>query len=236
MTKEEFKEKLKADGLELSDLQMSQLETYKNMLLDWNEKMNLTAITKEEEIWEKHFYDSIYPFLKEDFKSLADIGSGAGFPGIPVQIAWPEKKITLVEPLQKRCKFLNAVKDELKLDNLQIKNERAEDFAKWHREKFDAVSARAVARLSILMELCVPLLKTGGTFIALKGRNGMEELAAAAPALDKLFMSLDHKEDFLLDNEAERINFYFKKNKKTPASYPRAYGVIKKKPLEVQEA
>lgn len=233
MTKEQFKEQLEKDGVTLDDKQLEQLEKYKNLLLEWNEKMNLTAITDEEEIWEKHFYDSIYPFIHTEFETLADIGSGAGFPGIPVQIVWPEKKITLVEPLQKRCRFLNAVKDELRLDNLTVENARAEDYAASHREAFDAVSARAVARLSILMELCTPLLKKGGMFIALKGRNGHEELEAAAPALQALNMKLDHEEDFLLGDVAERINFYFLKEKNTPAKYPRAYGVIKKKPLEV---
>lgn len=233
MTKQEFLDALACQGVHLTEQQIRQLEQYKDMLLEWNEKMNLTAITEEEEIWEKHFYDSIYPFLHVQFDTLADVGSGAGFPGIPVQIVFPERKITLIEPLQKRCRFLEAVKDALHLDNLTIENERAEDYARAHRESFDAVSARAVARLSILLELTVPLARTDGMIIALKGRNGQKELEAARPALDALHVSVDHAEEFALGQENERINFYMKKNQKTPQKYPRAYGAIKKKPLEV---
>ena len=232
MTKTEFKEKCLLENIILSDEQIEQFEKYMHLLLEWNEKMNLTAITQEEEVWEKHFYDSIIPFSKLDFSNMCDIGSGAGFPGIPVKIAFPNVQMTLVEPLQKRCRFLNEVKESLGLENLEILNIRAEDLAKTKRECFDVVSARAVAKLSILLELCVPFVKKGKMMVALKGKNGHEELENAKKAIDTLGVELMSEDTFLIDQEAMRINLYFKKVKNTPIKYPRAYGQIKKKPLE----
>ena len=233
MNKESFARLLEEQGLSLDSNQLSQFETYLHLIQEWNEKMNLTAITEDSGIWEKHFYDSIVPFLHTPFETLCDVGSGAGFPGIPLAIAWPQRQFTLVEPLQKRCRFLNEVISVLHLHNVQVVNARAEDYAATHRAEFDAVSARAVARLSILLELCIPLLKDDGTFIALKGANAHEELANAAPALKALHVRLEREEKFELGNEGSRINFYFVKTAPTPAKYPRAYGTIKKKPLEV---
>lgn len=232
MTKTEFKKKCLLENIILSDEQIEQFEKYMHLLLEWNEKMNLTAITQEEEVWEKHFYDSIIPFSKLDFSNMCDIGSGAGFPGIPVKIAFPNVQMTLVEPLQKRCRFLNEVKESLGLENLEILNVRAEDLAKTRRECFDVVSARAVAKLSILLELCVPFVKKGKMMVALKGKNGHEELENAKKAIDTLGVELMSEDTFLIDQEAMRINLYFKKVKNTPIKYPRAYGQIKKKPLE----
>jgi 16S rRNA (guanine527-N7)-methyltransferase len=235
MKKEEFVQILKDKGFDLSEKQIVQFEQYLHLLQEWNEKMNLTAITKEEEIWEKHFYDSAAAFLDMPFENMCDVGSGAGFPGIPVAILYPERKVTLVEPLQKRCRFLQEVKDKLQLDNLQIENERAEDFAAKKREQFDLVSARAVARLSLLLELCIPLLDPKGTFIALKGRNGYEELEQAKPAIDALKVHLKKAQEFNLEDDAGRINFYFEKEGKTDPKYPRPYGIMKKKPLELKK-
>ena len=233
MNKDEFKSAMAAQGHPVSDEQLARLEAYKDLLLEWNRVMNLTAITEEDQIWEKHFFDSVTPFLNEEFETLCDVGSGAGFPGVPVQILWPEKKITLVEPLQKRCRFLNEVKDQLHLDNLTIVNARAEDYAADHRESFDAASARAVARLALLLELTAPLVKKGGRVTALKGRSALEELEAAGKAIRELGLKLDRKEEFILDtDQAERINLYFDKVKNTPARYPRPYAQMKKKPLE----
>ena len=171
MTKVEFQKACLEAGIQLNEKQMNQFEKYMQLLVEWNEKMNLTAITQEEEVWEKHFYDSIMPFSNIKFETMCDIGSGAGFPGIPVKIAFPHVHMTLVEPLQKRCRFLNEVKTQLNLDNLDILNVRAEDLAKEKRE-------------------C------------------------------------------MIEEDATRINLYFKKVKHTPNKYPRAYGQIKKKPLE----
>ncbi len=232
MTKAEFKEKCLLENITLTDEQLEQFEKYMHLLVEWNEKMNLTAITQEEEVWEKHFYDSIIPFSKLEFSTMCDIGSGAGFPGIPVKIAFPNVQMTLVEPLQKRCRFLNEVKESLGLENLEILNVRAEDLAKTKRECFDVVSARAVAKLSILLELCVPFVKKGKMMVALKGKNGHEELENAKKAIDTLGVELVNEDTFLIDQEATRINLYFKKVKNTPIKYPRAYGQIKKKPLE----
>lgn len=233
MNKEEFTQALQEQGLQINAESLEKFDAYRRILQEWNEKMNLTAITEEGQVWEKHFYDSIVPFIGVDFETLCDVGSGAGFPGIPAAIVWPEKKFTLVEPLGKRCRFLEHVKKELHLENVEIVNARAENFAADHRAAFDAVSARAVARLSILLELCIPLLKDDGTFIALKGRSAMEELEQAAPALKELHVVCDHVQSFSLEDDAGRINLYFKKTGPTPKKYPRAYGAIKKKPLEV---
>lgn len=230
MTKQTFKEALNKLGIEITEKQLAQFEQYMELLIEWNEKMNLTAITKEEEVWEKHFYDSIAPFGKLEDISLCDVGSGAGFPGIPLKIVFPSMSLTIVEPLQKRCRFLETVKEELGLEKVEIHAARAEDFVKDNREKFDIVSARAVARLAILLELCAPLVCVDGSFIALKGKQGHEELLEAKQAIEVLGMSLE-KEDETSVDDATRINLYFKKKKHTPQKYPRAYGQIKKKPL-----
>lgn len=232
MTKLEFQKACLDAGIQFSKEQMNQFEKYMNLLVEWNEKMNLTAITSEEEIWEKHFYDSIMPFSNIQFNTMCDIGSGAGFPGIPVKIAFPNVHMTLVEPLQKRCRFLNEVKTQLCINDLDILNVRAEDLAKEKRECFDVVSARAVAKLSILLELCVPFVKMKGTMVALKGKNGHEELVNAKKAIETLGVELEDEEKFMIEENATRINLYFKKIKHTPNKYPRAYGQIKKKPLE----
>lgn len=230
MKKQDFIEAIAQKGIDLSQEQADQFERYLQLLQEWNQKMNLTALDEEEQIWEKHFYDSLLPFLDSDFETLLDVGSGAGFPGIPLQIAYPDRKITLLEPLQKRCTFLNAVKDELQLDNLTIINERAEILGKEEREKFDAVSARAVARLPILLELTAPFARTGGEVIALKGAKGQEELEDSKKATEVLGLNLEKENEYELSGE-KRTNFYFKKTKATPNKYPRAYGQIKKKPL-----
>lgn len=230
MTKETFKKALENKNIMVTKKMLDQFEKYMQLLLEWNQKMNLTAITIEEEIWEKHFYDSIVPFENLSHKTLCDVGSGAGFPGIPLKIVFSDMELTIVEPLQKRCRFLETVKEALDLKGVNIYPERAEDFVKEHRESYDVVSARAVARLSILLELCAPLVKMKGHFIALKGKQGHEELLEAQKALDILGMKLE-KEDTIDVDEATRINLYMQKVKPTPNKYPRAYGQIKKKPL-----
>lgn len=232
MNKTTFQERLSQDGLIPNEKQLHQFEQYLALLQEWNQKMNLTAITKEEEVWEKHFYDSIVPFLHTEFQTLADVGSGAGFPGIPLAIMYPNRQFTLIEPLGKRCRFLEEVKSQLGLSNVTIVNERAEDFAKANRNAFDAVSARAVARLSILLELCIPLLKEDGTFIALKGAAGLKELEQAAPALKALRVKLESVDQFELGQEGERTILFFVKIAPTPTKYPRKYALIKKSPLE----
>lgn len=229
MNQKEFIEALHKVNIEIDEHQISQFETYMKLLVEWNEKMNLTSITKEEEIWEKHFYDSILPFVNVKTDNLCDVGSGAGFPGLPVKIVFPDIDLTIVEPSHKRCRFLEEVNQQCDL-NVHICCQRAEDFVKDHRESFDCVSARAVARLTILMELCVPLLKVGGTLITLKGKNGFEELEKAQEAMSVLGLEQPTVEKVQVE-DAQHINFYFKKSKKTPKKYPRVYGQIKKRPL-----
>lgn len=231
MTEQEFKEKCAEAGIHLTNSQMEQFEKYKDMLVDWNTRMNLTAITEEGEIWEKHFYDSLLPFAHLHPHKLADVGTGAGFPGIPVKIAWPHVQVDLIEPLGKRCRFLEAVKSELGLEGLNIYNVRAEDHARDHRNHYDTVTSRAVARLSILLELCAPLLEKNGIMAALKGPSGLKELAVSNP--EELGLKLEETNESHL-TDGERINFYFVKKKDTPARYPRNFGQIKKHPLEVK--
>lgn len=230
MTKEMFIQACQKNGIELNEIQIRQFETYMKLLVEWNEKMNLTAITEEEEIWEKHFYDSIVPFGKLEQLSLCDVGSGAGFPGYPLKIVFPSISLTIIEPLQKRCRFLEIVKEELDLKDVTILPKRAEEYARENRECFDIVSARAVARLSVLLELCAPLVKVKGQLIALKGKQGHEELIESGKAIDLLGLQLK-QEDTINIEDATRINLYFDKVKKTPLKYPRAFGQIKKKPL-----
>lgn len=230
MTKLEFIEAVRKLNIALSNKQIEQFDLYAKLLAEWNEKMNLTSITEIEQVYEKHFYDSLLPFKDLSFHTMCDVGSGAGFPGLPVKIAYPEIELTIVEPLQKRCRFLEEVCAQLGLSGVHIVCARAEDHVKVAREFFDLVSARAVARLPILLELCVPLVKKEGYMVALKGRQGHEELIEAKPALDCLKVELI-KEDALDLNEGMRINLYFKKVDVTPKKYPRAYGQIKKKPL-----
>ena len=230
MNKEEFMNACKEKNIELNGTQLKQFEKYMHLLQQWNEKMNLTAITEEDQIWEKHFYDSLLPFSEMNFLSLCDVGSGAGFPGIPVKIYRPDVEMTLLEPIQKRCRFLNTVIEELGLKNIRVLSARAEDHARHHREEYDVVTARAVANLPVLMELCVPLVKPGGQFIALKGKNGHQEVLDAKIAADTLGVKMIREDDFNSEN-ASRVNIYYEKVKSTPARYPRAYGMIKKKPL-----
>ncbi len=229
MNKEKFIETCQTYDIALTDKQLQQFEQYIHLLQEWNEKMNLTSITDEEEIWEKHFLDSIAPFSNLSFTTMCDVGSGAGFPGVPLKIAYPNIDVTLVEPSQKRCRFLQEVNEQLGL-GLHIENARAEDFVKEHREAYDVVSARAVARLTILLELCIPLLKVDGTFVALKGKSGHEEVLNAKFASEVLHVVLDSEKEVQIE-EAIHVNFYFKKTKSTSKKYPRAYAQIKKKPL-----
>ena len=172
MNRECFYQVLNENGLNLTDLQRDQLHTYFMMLVEKNKVMNLTGITEENEVYEKHFYDSLLFSFKLDFnkKTLIDVGTGAGFPGLVLAICYPNLKVTSLEPLAKRCNFLSEVVDELKLENVEIINKRAEDLAKTHKEFYDYATARAVARLNILLELSIPLVKVNGSFIALKGK------------------------------------------------------------------
>lgn len=230
----QFIEQLKIKGINLTDKQIQQFHQYYKILIEWNQKMNLTAITKKEEVYLKHFYDSISVAFDFSFsnQSIIDVGAGAGFPSIPLKIIYPDLQITIVDSLNKRIQFLQHLFQELKLDHCKAIAMRAEDFAKTNRETSDIVMARAVARLNILDELCLPLVKINGYFIALKGKKAKEELQEAKNGIIKLGGKLEKEVGFTLSNENDyRYNFFIKKSKVTPKQYPRNYSQIKKKPL-----
>lgn len=237
MNEEQFVQALKMQGIELSDKQIQQFHTYFVTLVEWNEKMNLTAITDLPSVYLKHFYDSISAAFYIDFdkvQSLCDVGAGAGFPSIPIKICFPHLQITIVDSLNKRIQFLNHLSEELHLENVNFVHSRAEDFgqAEAYREKFDMVTARAVARLSVLSELCIPLVKLGGTFVAMKAASGDEELTNAKKAIVTLGTKLVDKFEFLLPIEnSERTIYSFEKIKNTPKKYPRKPGVPNKSPI-----
>lgn len=224
-----FEEQLKQHHIELNEKQKKQFETYVKMLVEWNEKMNLTSIVDEEGIYMKHFYDSLVPSFDIEIKgSLCDVGSGAGFPSIPLKIMYPELQVTIVETLGKRVNFLNELARALDIEINAI-HARAEECHEL-RETFDFVTARAVANMPLLCELCIPLVKVGGKFIVMKGLGGKEELKESQKALRVLGCKVaniyeSHSEDMT------RINIECVKVKATPKGYPRAFAKMKKNPL-----
>ncbi|MDI7743359.1 16S rRNA (guanine(527)-N(7))-methyltransferase RsmG [Lysinibacillus fusiformis] len=237
MNEQQFIEALKEMGITLSDTQIEQFRKYFELLVEWNEKMNLTAITDLEGVYLKHFYDSISASFYFDFtkvESVCDVGAGAGFPSLPIKICFPHLHVTIVDSLNKRITFLNHLSEQLQLDNVTFVHARAEEFGQneKYREQFDAVTARAVARLSVLSELCIPLAKQGGYFIALKAAAGPEELKDAKKAITTLGASLKEEFSYLLPvEESDRTLYIFDKIKKTPKKYPRKPGVPNKTPI-----
>ena len=232
-TLENFYDILAERGVVCTSTQREQFALYARMLVEWNEKMNLTAITKIDEIYEKHFLDSILPSF--DIKisgSLCDVGSGAGFPSIPLKIVYPELKVTIIETLGKRVTFLNELCKELKLDHVTCLHARAEDAIVDLRETFDVATARAVANLPMLCELCIPFVSVGGRFIAMKGDKGYEEYADSKKAIRVLGCELKQAHEVKLSDGSQRINFECIKTKETPKQYPRAFAKIKKSPLK----
>lgn len=232
MTEQQFMDRLSLEGIVLSEGQLQQFHDYAEMLIEWNEKMNLTAITAWEEIYEKHFYDCLLLHRLIDIKgSLCDVGAGAGFPSIPLKIAFPDVQVTIIEPLGKRCVFLKELCKKLNLNDVTILNERAEDVAKNSEVRYDIVSARAVANLRVLSELCVPLVKKNGYFLAMKGASGLEEKEAAKKAMSILGAGLVKEDIVHLSDGSSRVNLMYMKVKDTPKGYPRMYAKIKKNPL-----
>ena len=230
-----FENGLKELNMSLSKEQLGQFYKYMNILLEWNKVINLTTITKPEEIILKHFIDSL-TILKhiEKKDKIIDVGTGAGFPGIPLKIYCPSLKVTLIDSLGKRLKFLENVIKELGLENISCEHARAEDAGKnkKFREKFDLVTARAVARLSVLSEYCLPLVKTGGMFIALKGSKYAEEILEGEQALKILGGKIISSEEVKLPGlDDGRAIIKVKKIKPTPAAYPRKAGTPDKQPL-----
>ncbi len=238
MNPKAFREQLEKDGLTVTDDQMNQFHQYLLLLQEWNEKVNLTAITEEEEVYLKHFYDSLtlakYIDLNEKPFSLCDVGSGAGFPSIPLKIVFPNLKITIVDSLRKRIDFLQKVVDQLGLEGVQLYHDRAETFGqnKQFRGTFDYTTARAVARMSVLAELCMPLNKMQGVFVAMKAANAEDELNDAAKAIATLGGKVREDIAFELPEDAgERHIVLIDKKKETPNKYPRKPGKPNKNPL-----
>jgi 16S rRNA (guanine527-N7)-methyltransferase len=238
MNIEQFKAMLLEKGIALSDEQLNQFDQYFHTLVEWNEKMNLTAITDQEDVYLKHFYDSISAAFYFDFKQplhLCDVGAGAGFPSIPIKIAFPHLEVTIVDSLNKRITFLNHLANVLKLENVHFIHDRAETFGvnPAHRESYDLVTARAVARMSVLSELCLPLVKVGGHFIAMKAAHANDELNIGKKAITTLGGRLEQMHTFTLPmEESERNILVIKKEKQTPKKYPRKPGTPGKMPIE----
>lgn len=208
------------------------LAQYLELLLEWNQKMNLTAIKEPAEVVEKHFYDCLLPLSTGKITgTVCDVGSGAGFPSVVWKIVDPSLDVTIVEPTGKRCLFLQEVIRSLSLTGIRVCNERAEDHVKENRERYDVVTARAVASLPVLAELCIPLVRKGGLFAAMKGAKGEEEASSAGHAMKILGAEQESLQNCQLHGGDVRINLYYRKTAKTPPQYPRSYAQIKKKPL-----
>ncbi|MBR7928059.1 16S rRNA (guanine(527)-N(7))-methyltransferase RsmG [Aerococcaceae bacterium zg-ZUI334] len=239
MNIEQFIIELRKHGIELSDYQIQQFERYYELLIEWNEKINLTAITEKDEVYLKHFFDSIMLLwelpLEHYQQRLVDVGAGAGFPSIPLKIVKPELEITIIDSLNKRINFLNIVSEELQLDNVQAIHARAEDAGQnpVYREQFDIATARAVASLNVLSEFCLPLVRKGGYFLALKAAKGQEELDDAQKAIHVLGAKLEEVKVALLPVEdSERTFIKIRKTLETPKKYPRKAGKPIKQPIK----
>ena len=237
MKPEFFYQTLAEQGFELTDQQKDQFQRYFQLLVEWNEKINLTAITAEDEVYLKHFYDSLAPILQGHLKNepiaLLDIGAGAGFPSLPMKILFPQLEVTIIDSLNKRIQFLHLLAEVLGLKGVHFYHGRAEDFAqdKHFRAQFDLVTARAVARIQVLSELTIPFLKVGGRLIALKASSAEDELKQAKNALNLLFAEVLENVDYQLPNGDPRTLTIVEKKKETPNKYPRKAGVPNKRPL-----
>lgn len=237
MKQGEFQTALAEQGIVLSEQQLKQFDLYYQLLVEWNQKMNLTSITDQEGVYLKHFYDSVSAAFYVAFQqeqTVMDVGAGAGFPSIPLKICFPHLQITIVDSLQKRIHFLEHLAEQLGLEQVQFIHSRAEDAGQnaAYRQKYDIVLARAVARLTVLAELCLPLAKRGGAFVALKGAKGPEEAQEAKKAISLLGGRLDQIHSFSLpQDEGERHIIVIQKEKDTAKKYPRKAGIPNKQPL-----
>lgn len=231
-----FKEKLIKKCPDINEKKQQQFEDYMNLLLEWNEKINLTAITEEDDIILKHFVDSltITKYIEQGM-SIVDVGTGAGFPGIPVKIAREDVKVTLVDSLNKRILFLQEIIRKLQLKNITTMHYRAEEFGqnKNYREGFDIATSRAVANLSILAEYLLPLVKIGGICICMKGSEIQEELESSKKAIEILGGEIEEIQEFMLpESDIKRNIIIIRKKSSTPKKYPRKPGTPAKEPLK----
>ena len=234
MNKEQFVLEVRNLGIEVTEEKLKKLDEFYNLLILWNEKINLTTITAIQDVYLKHFYDSLTLFrvcdLTKDI-NLCDVGSGAGFPGIVLKIFFPNLKITLVDSLNKRVNYLNTIIKELGLVNIEAVHFRMEDFSKVNEEKYDIITARAVANLSVLSEISVKALKIQGKLVFMKALCD-DELEMILPKLSILGLKFDKVDKFLLPiEESNRSLIVFEKIKTTPNKYPRNIDKIKKNPL-----
>jgi len=227
------------ENIILNDIALEKFEIYRKLILEWNEKINLTAITDEEAMNTKHFLDCLLltkTDLFDDDKSILDVGTGAGFPAIPLKLYNENLKVTMLDSLNKRIKFLNIVIEDLNLKNIEAIHGRAEEVGRKEgfRESFDIVSSRAVASLSLLLEFTIPFLKVNGLFLAMKGPSYLEEVETSKNAFKKLNCKLENVLNFKIEQSgeiSERNILIIKKIGKTPDNFPRNMGQIKKKPL-----
>lgn len=235
--KEKLYELCKNNEIDLSDKQLEQFQIFYDYMIEMNQVMNLTSITEEDEVILKHFYDSMSVVKYYDFESgehVIDVGTGAGFPGIPLAILLPKIQFTLMDSLNKRITFLKNVVEKCGLKNVECIHSRAEELAKdeEYREKYDICVSRAVANLSILLEYCIPFIKKGGKFISYKSISSEEELSASKNAQNKLCCKLKNNISFELPDTDNKRNFLiFEKFDHTASKYPRNNGIPRKKPL-----
>ena len=232
-----FEKQLAERNLEITPERSEQFETYFRLLVEWNERMNLTAITEREAVYEKHFYDSLTPAFHLDMNGigrLADIGSGAGFPSLPLKILFPHLGVLIVDSLGKRIKFLEHLTAELGLAGVTCLHARAEDAGRMpaHRDGYDLVTARAVARMNVLCEFCLPFARPDGLFAAMKGSDPAGEIEEARRAMSELGGRLEAVHALRLPFEqAGRHIVMIRKTGRTPAKYPRKPGVPAKQPI-----
>lgn len=239
MNPEEFAAALREHNVELNAQQLAQYQQYYERLVAVNEHMNLTAITERDEVYLKHFYDSLtlawaYPELQTEELHMIDVGAGAGFPSLPLKIAFPQLQITIIDALNKRINFLRDLVKELGVEGVTVEHARAEEFGNKTapaREQYDVATARALARLNVLGELTLPFVKVGGVLLAMKGSAADEELAEAKKAITTLGAEIGDQIDVSLPNGDPRSVIVIKKVKNTPKKYPRKPGDPVRKPL-----
>lgn len=239
MDPQQFIQELSKHNFKITKEQEEQFKIYFKELIETNKVVNLTRITEEGDVYLKHFFDSVTPLFTfgevfKDGSSLCDVGAGAGFPSIPLKILMPSLKVTIVDSLAKRLKFLESLIKKLNLSDVELVHGRAEDVGQnpKYREKFDLVTARAVANMTVLCEYCLPLVKNGGYFVALKGPKAADELTDSQKALSVLGGKLIRDEELTLpDSDEERTLVLVEKVKNTPKKYPRQAGTPRRKPI-----